>query len=69
MILKYESSLIEYMILMMVNIDVSIEVDMVTCTIISYSYVLLECKCAYDKIMICVDHCGRPMSLYLLLTK
>ena len=35
-------------------IDVSIEENGVTCSILSRSYVLLECYCTCDKMMMCV---------------
>ena len=47
-------------------IDVSIEENGVTCSILSRSYVLLECYCTCDKMMMCVSCFGRPISLYFI---
>ena len=46
--------------------DVFIRVYKVTCNRLSCPYMLLECDCTCDKMMMCVSCFGRPISLYFI---
>ena len=62
-------SLIVYIGLMTDYVDVSTGVNGVTCSRLSCPYVLLECDCTCDKMMMCVSSFGRPISFYLMQRK
>ena len=50
-------------------VDVSIEVNRVTCSRLSCPYVQLECYCTCDNMLMCLSCFCRPMSLYLILER
>ena len=51
---------------MMDYVDISIGYNRVTFSRLSCPYLLLECYCTYDNMVMCVSCFGRLMSLYLI---